>query len=366
MNGRERTAAILEGRPANRAGFWLGNPLPETKKLYGEELGIDWPEPEPVEPGKWDEAAAASIETGRAEVDLHAALESDLVWCSPEIDPSAWRHPEGKPMFDCYGGKPKLSLGQPGVFASCEDVREVERFDWPDPAHLDFTASFAVMDYARGKGMAVFGGMWIPFFHVLCDFMGMDNYFVKMHTHPEVVDALTEKVLDFYLEANGRLLEAAAPRVDAFFFGNDFGSQRDLLISPESFDRFILPGIRKIVNQAKDFGLKVVLHSCGAVAKIIPRLVEAGIDGLHPLQARAAGMDAFSLARDFKGEFAFIGGVDTQDLLPFRPAAAVRDEVLRLKEIFGERFVVSPSHEALLPNVGLEKVVAMKDAALSS
>ena len=40
------------------------------------------------------------------------------------------------------------------------------------------------------------------------------------------------------------------------------------------------------------------------------------------------------------------------------------NEVKRLKDVFGERFVVSPSHEALLPNVSIENALAMRDAAI--
>lgn len=194
--------------------------------------------------------------------------------------------------------------------------------------------------------------------------MGMENYFLKMYTHPDVIEAITEKVLDFYLEANRRCLEAMGPKLDAVFFGNDLGSQEDLLISPDAFDRFVLPGYKKIVDQVKSYNLKVVLHSCGAISKIIPKLIDVGIDGLHPLQAKAKGMEAESLAKDFKGKLLFIGGVDTQELLPFGTPNQVKDDVKRLKDLFGERFIVSPSHEALLPNVKIENVLAMRDSAI--
>lgn len=60
----------------------------------------------------------------------------------------------------------------------------------------------------------------------------------------------------------------------------------------------------------------------------------------------------------------FVGGIDTQELLPFGTPKQVKNEVRRLKRIFGERFVVSPSHEILLPNVSPENVIAMRDAAV--
>lgn len=344
-------------------GFWPGNPWEETKEIYCQGLGIEYAAPPRQEASlSRDEAAAAAARKGKADVDLAAALGSDMYWYAPELDPSSWRHPDGKPMFDCDGGKPKESLSQPGVLASSRTVGEVEKFDWPDPRYLDFGSTLEVIDYARSRGMAVAGGMWTPFFHVLCDLFGMENYFVKMYTEPALVEAATERLLRFYMEANRRFLDLGGEKIDLFFFGNDLGSQNDLLISPDAFDRFVLPGISMTVELAKSYGLPVMVHSCGAVSKIIPRLIDAGVDALHPLQARAAGMGARELAERFRDDLVFVGGVDTQDLLPFRPAAAVRDEVRRLIDLFGSRFIVSPSHEALLPNVAIEKVLAMRDA----
>ena len=58
-----------------------------------------------------------------------------------------------------------------------------------------------------------------------------------------------------------------------------------------------------------------------------------------------------------------MGGVDTQQLLVSKSPPEVREEVLRLRGIFGDHFIVSPSHEALLPNVSFENVLAMSKAA---
>jgi uroporphyrinogen decarboxylase len=108
---------------------------------------------------------------------------------------------------------------------------------------------------------------------------------------------------------------------------------------------------------------KVMVHSCGAVREIIPMLIEAGMDGLHPLQARAAGMDAVSLAREYQRDLVFIGGVDTQDLLVHATPGQVKDEVRRLRDLLGPSYIVSPSHEAILPDVPLANVIAMAEAA---
>jgi uroporphyrinogen decarboxylase len=130
--------------------------------------------------------------------------------------------------------------GSAGIFAECEDVRQVEDYEWPNPDYLDFTE---VLEYLRNDAGDYYrlSGFWSPFFHEVADFFGMENYFVKMYTHPEVVHAVTRHVVDFYLEANARFFGKSKGLVDAFFFGNDFGTQRDLLISPDLFKEFVFP-----------------------------------------------------------------------------------------------------------------------------
>ncbi|HHW48794.1 MAG TPA: hypothetical protein GXX14_09290 [Clostridiaceae bacterium] len=337
LTSRERIKAIFEGRPSDRQGFWLGKPKDETNEKYFEYFNVD------------------------NEDDLGLKLGNDIMWISSEWD--TYRHPESKPMFDPYGGKQAKGLGDAGIFADVEDVSEIEKHEWPDPKYLDFSAVIERIDKIAPHNKFIFGGMWCSFFHKVCNYFGMENYFIKMHTSPKVVEAVTEKIVDFYVEANRRCFEAMGDKLDAFFFGNDFGSQENLLISPELFKRFIFPGFKRLVDLAKSYNLKVVLHSCGAISRIIPLLIEAGVDALHPLQAKAKGMDAETLAREFGKDLVFIGGVDTQELLPFGTPEEVKAEVRRLKKVFGERYIVSPSHEALLPNVSVENVIAMRDAA---
>ena len=74
-------------------------------------------------------------------------------------------------------------------------------------------------------------------------------------------------------------------------------------------------------------------------------------------------MDAATLARDFGGKIAFLGGVDTQRVLPLGTAEEVKAEVRRVKAILGPHLIVSPSHEAILPDVPPRNVAAMAEAA---
>lgn len=342
MTPRERIKTIFAGGQPDRCSFWLGNPHPDTWPGYFSHFGIP---PTPA---------------ATAEEQLRRRLGDELRWLCPQW--SSYRHPQQQPLW-AHQHDARRGLASGGVFADCEDARAVADFPWPNPAYLDFSTTLAALRQAGDVYRA--SGMWCCFFHNVADFFGMENYFVKMHTDPEVVDAVTRHVCQFYLAANERFFAQAKDEVDGFFFGNDFGCQLDLLIGPGHFDRFILPWLRAFTEQGHRHGYQVILHSCGAIHKVIDRLIAAQVNALHPLQAKAAHMDAASLARDFRGRIAFMGGVDTQELLVHATPAQVRAEVQRLKAVLGPNLVISPSHEALLPNVPPENVLAMAEAAVA-
>lgn len=332
MTNRERIRTIIRGEAADRCGFWLGMPHPDTWPIYLEHFGVN------------------------SEEEVRQALGDEMRWISAD---SGYRDPRGGELFGMR--RTGISECAVPVFRDTEDPREVDSIEWPNPDYLDFTA---VVEALRNAGDVYrASGMWSCFFHIIADFFGMEDYFVKMYTHPDLVDAVTERVCEFYMEANRRFFDAAGDEADAFFMGNDYGTQLDLIVSPEMIDRFMMPYTRELIGQAKRRGYQVLHHCCGAVHKMIPRLIDAGVDGVHPIQALARDMDADTLARDFRGKVAFIGGIDTQQLLVHGTPDQVKEDVRRVKRLLGPGLVVSPSHEALLPNVPAENVIAMAEAA---
>jgi len=330
MNSRERLKRIIAGEPADRCGFWLGNPHPDTWPIYHEYFGTA---------------------TGE---ELRVKLGDDYRWIAAD----AVLPPRGEALF----APPKTAHGEAGPFANCKEVRELDDYDWPDPDKLDFTNTLNNLRNAGDVYRA--SGFWTPFYHNIMDLFGMESYMVNMHLNPELVHALTDRVCGFYYEANRRFFEAAGDLFEGFFFGNDFGTQRDLICGPAHFDEFIMPWFRRFTELAHNHGYQVILHSCGAVHSVIERLIDADVDCLHPIQALARNMDAETLARDFKGRISFLGGIDTQDLLMNATPEEIKDEVRRVKDVLGPCLIVSPSHEALLPNVPPENVLAMAEAAV--
>jgi uroporphyrinogen decarboxylase len=146
------------------------------------------------------------------------------------------------------------------------------------------------------------------------------------------------------------------------FFGNDFGTQLDLFISPDNFRRFVLPSFKRLIEVGKKHNKKIMLHSCGSIYRIIPDLIDAGVDVLHPIQAQARGMSAEELAQ-YKNDLAFVGGIDAQNFIVNATPEEVGEEVRRVRDILGPNIVISPSHEEILPNVPPANTLAMARAA---
>jgi uroporphyrinogen decarboxylase len=206
------------------------------------------------------------------------------------------------------------------------------------------------------------GLLWASHFHDACAAFGTEHALAASLAAPELFRAVLDGAVEFHLRAGAVFYEAVGDRLDAVLLGNDFAGQNGLLLPPRRIRDLCLPGVRRLVAQAKGYGLKVVYHSCGAVREIIPDLIACGVDALHPIEPRAAGMDAAGLRRDFGDRISFVGGVDAQHLLVRGAPEAVRAEVRRLKALFPTGLVVSPSNETLLPDIPPANLAAMIEA----
>ena len=154
--------------------------------------------------------------------------------------------------------------------------------------------------------------------------------------------------------------EATKGYLDIAYFGNDFGTQRGLLISPELFDKFMRPALRRFYALAHDYNLRVMQHSCGAIADIIPWLIEDGVDIIDPVQSSCSGMDLETLYRNFGMRVSFHGGVCTQSLLPFKSVDEVRQTVRKYREITkGNGHYFLTGSQEYMADIPLENILAV-------
>ncbi|AEE97833.1 uroporphyrinogen decarboxylase family protein [Mahella australiensis] len=337
MDHIERFYATIERRETDRPASWLGLPVPDAYDNLFEYFHVD----------NMDK--------------LKRVIDDDIY--AVEMP---YHSPTSNAIYTALDfAKEKLpdrTLTAPGFFEDYSDPSRIDDFDWPDPSrHIDPEECKRVVDRAP-EGYPILGVIWSAHFQDACAAFGMSTALMKMKLEPEMFRAVINRIADFYLEANEIFYDATKGKLHAVLIGNDFGSQTGLMLSPAAVREFVWPGTRKLIQQAKGYGLKVIHHSCGAIADIIPDLIEMGVDAIHPIQALAHGMDPYRLKKDFGDKVAFCGGVDAQNLLVLGNPDEVRTKVLELKRIFPTGLIISPSHEAILPDVDPANIKALFDA----
>ncbi len=143
--------------------------------------------------------------------------------------------------------------------------------------------------------------------------------------------------------------------------GFDYGEQNNELIPPPIFEELFVPFFKEQNRWIhENTAWKTWLHTCGSVTKIIPMLIDSGLDILNPVQASAAGMDLQVLKDLYGKKLTFWGGgVDTQKTLPFESVKEVEDQVRERIKILapGGGFVFNTIHN-IQQSTPTENIVA--------
>jgi uroporphyrinogen-III decarboxylase len=157
-----------------------------------------------------------------------------------------------------------------------------------------------------------------------------------------------------------RIFEASGDAIDVFFIGNDLGAQNGPMVGPPQFRRFVLPHLKRFVDLGHEFGKRVVLHCDGSIRHFMPDLIGIGMDGIQSIQPYCLGMELKGLKHDFGNRLTFMGCVDTQALIEGTREDARRLTLETLETMMpGGGFIVSPSHDYLLPETPVENVIVM-------
>ena len=192
------------------------------------------------------------------------------------------------------------------------------------------------------------------------------NWLFAVAADPNRVSELHEKKSLNFIARLEQLADAVGPYVNVFLIYQDLGTQRGEMISPETFGRLMAPHFRRMYAWVHEHtSWKVMFHSCGSIYRLIPHIIEMGVDVLNPVQCAAARMEPRQLKAEFGDRLAFWGGgVDTQTVLPNATPEEVRQQVRERIRILGAGggFVFSPTQEIQAEGPP-ENVVAMYEAA---
>lgn len=246
-----------------------------------------------------------------------------------------------------------------------------ERIDahpWPrgdDPGLVEGLRAEALAHREAGHAV-VLKSLSAGLFEMAQRLRGMEAFLMDLALSPAAAGHLIDRVLDVKLDYWHHALAALGDLVDVVAEGDDYGTQQSMLVSPATFRAVFKPRLGELVRGMKRGAADafVFFHSCGSVRKILPDLIEIGVEILNPVQTTAAGMEPAALKRDFGKDVSFWGGgVDTQGVLPRGTPAEVRDDVRRNVDALapGGGFVFCTVHN-IQADVPPENVLAMVEA----
>ncbi|MHA1490251.1 MAG: uroporphyrinogen decarboxylase family protein [Promethearchaeota archaeon] len=179
-----------------------------------------------------------------------------------------------------------------------------------------------------------------------------------MRKKPEFIHEVMTEYAKVNLEIIKRLAEA---EVDVVFYFDDLGYKGQSIFSLKSFREFILPYYKQIYQACKKNGIFIVQHSCGYIDKLLPDMVDAGLNCIQALEP-AAGVDLAHLKETLGERLSFMGGMDSSRVLNFGTPKDVEEEVKRCIKAaaHGGGYFAGPSHNIL--NVPWENILAFRAA----
>jgi uroporphyrinogen decarboxylase len=200
---------------------------------------------------------------------------------------------------------------------------------------------------------------------------GQAQWLMDLVSDEDFANSLLSKICEIEVEADKKIIEAVGSYIQIYHVGGeDLGTQRGPLISPNTYREVVKPYHKYRWESAKDLlskinpDCKLMVHSCGAIYPLIKDFIDCGVDILDPIQPLAQGMEASSLKREFGKNLTFCGGIDIQNLLPFSSPQEVRTETRKKIMELGQSggYILKPSH--FVPdNVPPENIFAMIDSA---
>jgi uroporphyrinogen decarboxylase len=239
------------------------------------------------------------------------------------------------------------------------DPQAISRYQPPDPDRPELYADAAQVVRDFRDEYWIVGVTVTTVFETAWALRGLEQMLIDMVTDPDLADQVLEFPYQYHLSAAKRLVEMG---VDMVWIGDDVGSQHGMLISPKTWRRFLKGRMASFIQKLKAInpGVKVAYHSDGDIRRIIPELIEIGLDVLNPVQP--ACMDPAEIKKKYGKQLCFWGTIDEQKTLPFGSPQDVRAEVHeRLRTVGqGGGLILAPTHHVQL-DTPLENFQTMVD-----
>jgi uroporphyrinogen decarboxylase len=219
-------------------------------------------------------------------------------------------------------------------------------FSSADPTRFpdDWTARCA--RWRKEGPVLVFQGPRSPsLFGFVRELLGPERTLYAFHDEPNMIHDMMETYTEFILGLLPRVLDEAP--LTSIYFWEDMCYRSGPLISPRMFREFMIPRYRRITDVARSKGIDTIfVDSDGDVSRLIPLWLEAGINGIYPMEV-AAGMDVVKLRREYGRDLLMTGGIDKRVLAQDRKAI---DEELEAKVPLVEQGGYIPHIDHAIPH----------------
>jgi hypothetical protein len=215
-----------------------------------------------------------------------------------------------------------------------DDPRDKRRFYDPRQDIISgdgFTVLDSYMDNVNAvkDDYCLFGGIYEAW-EGLWRMRGISNALLDLAKHPEKVKPFCQRLTDFAIENMREQVKLSGCKF--IYIWGDLGHKTGLMFSPKMWREIFFPPLKRLVEAIHKEGCLCIYHSCGHNPdSTIEGLIEAGIDGLNPLEVKA-GMDALHIKRKFGDKLVIMGGIDNAGVLGGPPGSfdQIKEHILNV------------------------------------
>jgi len=234
---------------------------------------------------------------------------------------------------------------------------EMGTYRLPEP-NLDYVDELTSKMMTAGKDSYKLGKIGFSLFERAWSLRGFENFLADLACEERFVEELFEQILQYNMKIIDRALTYD---IDGFFFGDDYGQQQGLLMSPETWRRFIKPPLAKMFDKIKRSGRTVLLHSCGNISAVLGDLIDIGLDVYQTVQPEIYGLE--KVKERFGAHLTFWGGISTQQTLPYVTPDEVREITAETIRTLGRGggYIAAPTHQ-VPADVPVENIIALAEA----
>lgn len=239
-----------------------------------------------------------------------------------------------------------------------ETIEEFAAFPYPDPA-IDFKwDDFKLKTQElKSRDLITVASMACTNFEIAWYLRGMDIFMIDMLANPELANYHLDRITEIRCEMARRYAQC---EVDILHLGDDVSTQLSMMMSPETWREFLKPRLKKVIDSAKQVNPDIIIdyHGDGNLQKIIPELIEVGVQILNPVQPEC--MDPVKIKELYGDKLTFRGTIGTQTTLPFGTPEEVEKVCTEMitKVGKGGGLILAPTH-MLEPEVPWENIEAM-------